>query len=519
MDDDEPDGPLDPRIQIELENLNSATDDINKLEIELDEAHKAFNQLLSDSTRRLKDITDKLGVGCIEKARCYYEAVNVARQARIQCQRQAQLFQRASEIHAAAKETVALAEARFMSHRHEWNFDQAWQDMLNHATIKVMDAENQKADCAREHHRRASLFHDAEKKVQQLEEKHRRSIIKAKPYFDVFSQCEQMLAMQKERVECLQKAVKDAKRSYASSLNALEEISNRIHQQRRDFDIVANGVREPGVGAELISPADSLNYEDELKKINVSRMNSVASSDLDMDERTKDFEDVYELKSRMDNLVVRSVDGSESTSNPWELELQASMEKLNSLSATKSDESRIEPTVEASTSTPSETWKQLDFRLASPSSSSVASVASVAAGETRQPPTQSPFNALINKSKLALRNGISSLNGGSVGNFTFGKTKVAAKTRDAAAPEETASRTSRSLTSTPLKTSKNARELPLLSIFKEAGLSRDKSYSLANLTEKNNLKTLLEGDHLTGIQTVSLERLANARQSLVGDKS
>lgn len=55
----------------------------------------------------------------------------------IQCQQQAQLFQRASEIHAAAKETVALAEARFMSHQHEWNFDQAWQDMLNHATMKV----------------------------------------------------------------------------------------------------------------------------------------------------------------------------------------------------------------------------------------------------------------------------------------------------------------------------------------------------------------------------------------------
>lgn len=55
----------------------------------------------------------------------------------IQCQQQAQLFQRASEIHAAAKETVALAEVRFISHQHEWNFDQAWQDMLNHATMKV----------------------------------------------------------------------------------------------------------------------------------------------------------------------------------------------------------------------------------------------------------------------------------------------------------------------------------------------------------------------------------------------
>lgn len=42
-----------------------------------------------------------------------------------------------TEIYAAAKETVALAEQRFMSNSHEWQFDNAWQEMLNHATIKV----------------------------------------------------------------------------------------------------------------------------------------------------------------------------------------------------------------------------------------------------------------------------------------------------------------------------------------------------------------------------------------------
>lgn len=42
-----------------------------------------------------------------------------------------------AEIHAAAKETVALAEERFMSNSHEWQFDNAWQEMLNHATLKV----------------------------------------------------------------------------------------------------------------------------------------------------------------------------------------------------------------------------------------------------------------------------------------------------------------------------------------------------------------------------------------------
>lgn len=101
-----------------------------------------------------------------------------------------------------------------------------------------MDAENQKAECGREHHRRAMLFHDAEKKLLQLEEKHRRAIIKARPYFEVKAQCDQMLATQKERVEYLQQTVKEVKRNYATSLRTLENISNQIHQQRRDYGIL-----------------------------------------------------------------------------------------------------------------------------------------------------------------------------------------------------------------------------------------------------------------------------------------
>ncbi|XP_020288264.1 SH3 domain-binding protein 5 homolog isoform X2 [Pseudomyrmex gracilis] len=328
-------GALDPRVQIELENLNNATDNINKLEIELDEAHTAFGQLLTDTPRRLKEITDKLGTACIEKARCYYEALEVARQTQVQCQQQAQLFQRASEIHAAAKETVALAEARFMSHQHEWNFDQAWQDMLNHATIKVMDAENQKAECGREHHRRAMLFHDAEKRLLQLEEKHRRAIIKARPYFEVKAQCDQMLETQKERVEYLQQTIKETKRNYAMSLRTLEEISNQIHQQRRDYDIVANGPREPGVGAELIGSDIYQKYKNHLRSPDSLKMCSNRCAESRIDEKLRDIEVGKNLqkpgsaKEDAEHLEKRSVDGSESKCTQWELELQASMEKLN----------------------------------------------------------------------------------------------------------------------------------------------------------------------------------------------
>lgn len=54
--------------------------------------------------------------------------------------------------------------------------------------------------------------------------------------------------------------------------------------------MVINGPREPGVGAELVTPDESLNYQDELNKVRISRVNSIASSDQDIDDREQDFE-------------------------------------------------------------------------------------------------------------------------------------------------------------------------------------------------------------------------------------
>lgn len=60
-------------FQIELERLNTATDEINRLEVELDEARLAFRRLLAEGHLRIQQLTKKLGTS-IHKARPYYEA-------------------------------------------------------------------------------------------------------------------------------------------------------------------------------------------------------------------------------------------------------------------------------------------------------------------------------------------------------------------------------------------------------------------------------------------------------------
>ncbi|XP_039296524.1 SH3 domain-binding protein 5 isoform X2 [Nilaparvata lugens] len=360
VDDDEDEDGLDPRIQIELEKLNSATDVINKLEMQLDEANTTFRMLMTDSTRRLKAASSKLGASIV-RARPYYEALELSKHAQQECQRAAVKFQRANEIHQAAKETVALAEARFLSKQHEWQFDNAWQEMLNHATIKVTEAENQKSESGREHQKRALLFNAAEQKVQLLEQRLKRSISKSRPYFEEKALLQSRLDAQKACIGQLEKAVQTAKADYAASLHSLEQISEEIHRRRSDKSGTATprGPREPGVGAELepvnlelprtlpvmesykydssqqACAKDTLSLDFDLDSCDVrsvdsvSRATSSAVSEADDLENDPLEEDLEELKQRVRELAVRDNVSRSSENVSWENELTATIDKLD----------------------------------------------------------------------------------------------------------------------------------------------------------------------------------------------
>ena len=64
---------LDPRVKIELEKLNSSSEVINKLELDLDQARSTFRDLLDDSKCHLDRLQKKIG-NSVQKARPYYEA-------------------------------------------------------------------------------------------------------------------------------------------------------------------------------------------------------------------------------------------------------------------------------------------------------------------------------------------------------------------------------------------------------------------------------------------------------------
>ncbi|NXX98974.1 3BP5L protein, partial [Centropus bengalensis] len=255
--------------QEELEHLNQANEEINRVELQLDEARTAYRRILSESARKLNSQGSQLG-NCIEKARPYYEARRLAKEAQQETQRAALRYERAVSMHNAAREMVFVAEQGVMADKNR--LDPTWQEMLNHATCKVNEAEEERLRSEREHQRVTQLCQQAEAKVQALQKSLKRVIVKSKPYFELKAQFNQILEEHKAKVTALERSVSQAKTRYSVALRNLEQISEQIHARRlqrlllrRASPVGAEAAQEPrealagaaGLGA-ACPPADTL---------------------------------------------------------------------------------------------------------------------------------------------------------------------------------------------------------------------------------------------------------------------
>lgn len=349
-----------------------------------------------------------------------------------------------------------------------------------------------------------------------------------------------------------------------------------------------------------------------------------------------------ELKERMENIGGRSVDGSESTSNQWELELQASLEKLNTLtnknsnwnSPTRSENSlsilklnadslnNCESDCTNNSSMINQTLqqnynesKQLPVNFQLMKKISFSNDENIGTNQGWQSLTQSPINSIINRSRMAIKNSLSkSLTNSPINiGFKSGKSNIINNllsddshdatininnsTIDNLSPlknnqKDLNNANDNNKLAVPMNESKitsvnnskeqeiscdrvndengncsnnsgllanseskslsahethdncllekncevkfvdnakfkeasckisSIKELPLLSIFESSNklkISKDKSCSMINLTEKPHLKSRFDNLAMGNIQAISVERLANARHILMAE--
>uniref|UniRef100_A0A674KHF7 SH3 domain-binding protein 5 n=1 Tax=Terrapene triunguis TaxID=2587831 RepID=A0A674KHF7_9SAUR len=196
-----------------------------------EDARQKFRSVLVEATVKLDELVKKIGKA-VEDSKPYWEARRVARQAQLEAQKATQDFQRATEVLRAAKETISLAEQRLLEDDKR-QFDSAWQEMLNHATQRVMEAEQTKTRSELVHKETAAKYNAAMGRMKQLEKKLKRLVVRLHQF--------------KKTVDDLQAKLALAKGEYKTALKNLEMISDEIHERRRSS---AMGPRGCGVGAE-----------------------------------------------------------------------------------------------------------------------------------------------------------------------------------------------------------------------------------------------------------------------------
>ncbi|CAF1514689.1 unnamed protein product [Rotaria sordida] len=238
------DEPLDPRIQIELERANAATSEINNLETQLDDAQKLFQISFTNCKQHLTNLAKTLG-RCVERARPYYDACKQAEEARLETRKAAQEYQNSVELYHTAKENLILAENKLSK-----SDNTTWQEYVNHITMKVIQTEQDKIHYERIHEEKSKLYQEYEQQRIKLYRSLTRMITKSKPYFDAKFKAENELKNQKCRIEDIQKAIIQAKKTYRTALNNLEQISDEIHTKRKNEILIKLPLREPTIGAE-----------------------------------------------------------------------------------------------------------------------------------------------------------------------------------------------------------------------------------------------------------------------------
>lgn len=186
-----------------------------------------------------------------------------------------------------------------------------------------MEAETKKAECGRDHQRKAIAFKELEEQLKSQEDKLHKTIIKARPYFDEKSLCQDQLNTQKTRIGSLKQEILNSKQFYSQTLKNLEQISNEIHMKRqgkKQENDMLRGPREPGVGAELTSNFEEIpltkqyaslpDISTELDKYDGCSSGIASSTVSEKDECESIVDNVDTVVSKLDQIGIRPVEGT-----------------------------------------------------------------------------------------------------------------------------------------------------------------------------------------------------------------
>lgn len=260
------------QIEQSLDTLTYSGAAINDLELKLIEMKASYQRSFLTYKERLANLRKKLNTS-LQRSTPFIEVWRRARDLQEKSNKAAMNYDKANSQHLAAKEMIRLAEEQLASTREEEQLgstreedssdgsskdsptptsplDSAWQEMLNHATAKVVKTEKERRSSELEHRQIMQECEQVMVQYRETERKLRKHIIKARPYYEERSKYVQLIEQQQKQIAALEAKIAESKKTYSDTLNKLKHLNTHIHDRRRASSLMNVNGRPGAAGGQ-----------------------------------------------------------------------------------------------------------------------------------------------------------------------------------------------------------------------------------------------------------------------------
>ena len=231
---------VDPRVAGALDEMNEAMMSVNDAETALAAAKRRRRAHKAEGSQKIEETRKKLS-SSVRAAVPFFHAQAVAHMYQVRSIECLRAYEKAHDMHAAAKESAAQLEAEMASSaspgkkitgNEGGTFDTDLMIALSDAMSKVVETEIMKKRAEGAHGRMTKLATTAVNESMALRKKIAKSVEKAQPYFAVKSSVEAKARALEEEVVDVEKRVKEMKRRYHAAMDELSKISEEVHARR-----------------------------------------------------------------------------------------------------------------------------------------------------------------------------------------------------------------------------------------------------------------------------------------------
>lgn len=248
-----------PRL---LDQMNKASADLNVLETELRQREQIRQDLVAEWSGKKQDMLPSIGRHALEKSKPYYEALNDQRQCQCQVHIAGGEYGEAMTNWKAAKAALDDSESSMsVRSRLAPHIQTLLSDLMGHVqcTQRIRDNMEQV------YMQKVAEFNCAQNLAQRLlKEIGSKTVDKCRIWYDAYSYYKQRSYEEAEACARVRARIRRAKGRYESAMTRLEEVSNAVHECRKQSP--SKAAADGGGGTRMTSESPKADLDSECLK-------------------------------------------------------------------------------------------------------------------------------------------------------------------------------------------------------------------------------------------------------------